>query len=128
MENFVVRRGRGQMNYVLGQGASGTAGHVELALQTLPTPGEFSVQWRVAEANFAADARQRIEEYARSYLKNYLADEPQFGLEVSIVAVTSDAIRHNDYERAVYWALHGALEEAQLPVPQIFAAPEEDEN
>ncbi len=124
---FTEQHGYGKMKFVLGHGADGTAGHVELLLQTLPNPGRFSVEWRVTGNNFAADARERIENAASSYLQGYLAVHSEFGLSVAVLAVTSDESRQNDYERAIYWAMHSALQEAKLPLPQIYAAPDEDD-
>jgi hypothetical protein len=113
----VEARGRGR--FVLGYGADGTYGHVELVLRLAPEPGRHSITWDVARSDLPADARARIECFLAEYLGNYTT-RLWVGLEVVITEVCSDPVRRNEYERAANLAIRDALEGLSLPTPQIF--------
>ena len=111
---------KGRFRFVLGRGNSGVFGHVELSLQAVPKPGQYSVQWQVKGNGYADDAHGRVEKAAGEYLRKYVTGHPECGFLVTITEVTSDPERRNDYERATELALRLALEEMGLPFPQIF--------
>lgn len=117
-----IRRGHGKGSFVLGHGASGVHGHVELYVQIEPTPGHYSIEWRAGDDGEDSDVRGRVVAAADNYLREYVAAHPEYGLLVTIVDVASDRDRHNDHERATTLALRFALEDASLPVPQIKGA------
>lgn len=112
--------GYGEGRFVLGHGKGGTFGHVELFLQSVPEPGFCAVEWQVRNGNPARDARGLVEKAAEKYLRAYVGGHPEHGFRATIVNVISDAVRCNDYERAVNLALRSALEDIGLLPPQIF--------
>lgn len=114
------KSGYGRGRFVLGHGKEGTFGHVGLFLQFVPEPGFCAVEWRVGDDDSAGDARSRVEKAAKEYLCGYLGGHPEYGFRATVVDVISDAVRYNDYERAVNIAFRSALEDIGLLPPQIF--------
>ena len=120
----VQKSGKGHMHFVLGQGPTGTAGYLDLTLQQMPLPGEVFVHWEVPHP-VPEEVRYRIEQKALSLLR-FHCNLHLILLGAIITEVRTDPVRQNDYERAVWWAIHSALRGMELPLPQIFAAPEDD--
>jgi hypothetical protein len=119
-----VKLGYGQGRFVLGYGPGGVFGHVALVLKRMSMPGEVSVEWAV-EGTIPEEARRQVEQAALAYLSGYRAVH-SIPLRAMIIHVDSDPERRNDYERAVKLAMHAALQEMSLPVPQIYTAPEDE--
>jgi hypothetical protein len=119
-----ARLGYGQGCWVLGFGPGGTFGHVELVLHRMPLPGEVTVDWRVKGA-ITDDARQEVELATIRFLQAYVTHRSIL-LHVTVTEVRSDPVRRNGYERAVTLALYAALRDMALPVPQLYAAPDDD--
>lgn len=74
-----------------------------------------------------ATARPRLLAYLDHYLRAHLKiHNDGYGLQVSVESVIVDPDRENDYERCAAWAMRKALEVLGLPVPPIYAPPDED--
>lgn len=106
---------------VLGKGPEGTFGYVGLRL--FKTGSGVAVEW-AAGVEVPLDVQSRVMNFAEQYLADYL-NERDFGLRAVILTVLTDPVRRNDYERAVWLAIHGAIVRLGLPVPLLYAPPDE---
>jgi hypothetical protein len=109
----------------LGDGADGVFGDVELVVRRTPLAGQAIVEWGAGDAAGGDHVRGPVTRAAEAYLKAYVECHPGLGIAVVIASVASDPNRRNDFERAVKMAFWEALSHAGLPVPQIFAAPDD---
>jgi hypothetical protein len=117
---------RQRWGFVLGRGPSGRGGDVELRLTVTPDVGVAGVVWSAGELSDAT-AMPRLLGYLDQYLRAHLKIHGNsYGLQVSVESVIIDPERENDYERCAAWAMRKALQELGLPVPPIYAPPDQD--
>jgi hypothetical protein len=108
--------------FVLGYGAGGTFGHVEVRASSIDSAGACDVS--VAAGGVPHAALEEIRAYALAWLTGYVEANPSCGLRVVVTRVVLDPLRRNELERATYLALHLSVIELGLPPPALYEAPD----